>query len=144
MNKTLALTIVIVLSSTACAPTGDTPIQVNRTNYQEAETARNFNNWVAKGANNKLIHMTDLTPSGPAPTVRMNRDTLYSVALLDTSSGTATITLPEGDLYQSVMMVDTDDTLLNVFLIDGGQIWEVIQASSDGSEATLEVVGNEI
>jgi len=63
---------------------------------------------------------------------------------LDTSSGTATITLPEGDLYQSVMMVDTDDTLLNVFLIDGGQIWEVIQASSDGSEATLEVVGNEI
>lgn len=108
MNKTLALTIVIVLSSTACTPTSDTPIQVNRTNYQEAETARNFNNWVAKGANNKLIHMTDLTPSGPAPTVRMNRDTLYSVALLDTSSGTATITLPEGDLYQSVMMVDTD------------------------------------
>ena len=108
MDKTLALTIVIVLSSTACVPTGDTPIQVNRTNYQEAETARNFNNWVAKGASNKLIHMTDVTPSGPAPTVRMNRDTLYSVALLDTSTGTTTITLPEGDLYQSVMMVDTD------------------------------------
>jgi len=24
--------------------------------------------------------MTDVTPSGPAPTVRMNRDTLYSAA----------------------------------------------------------------
>jgi hypothetical protein len=108
MNKILALTIVIALSSAACTPTGDVPIPVDRTNYQEAETARNFNNWVAKGANNKLMHMTDVTPSGPAPTVRMNRDTLYSVALLDTSSGTATITLPEGDLYQSAMMVDTD------------------------------------
>lgn len=108
MNIRLALTIVIALLSAACAPTGDAPIQVDRSNYQEAEAARNFNNWVAKGANNKLMHMTNLTPSGPAPTIRMNRDTLYSSAVLDTSSGTATITLPEGDLYQSVMMVDTD------------------------------------
>jgi hypothetical protein len=108
MIKKLALTTVIALSSAACAPTGDAPIQVDRSNYQEAESARNFNNWVAKGVNNKLMHMTAVTPSGPAPTVRMNRDTLYSVALLDTSSGTATITLPEGDLYQSVMMVDGD------------------------------------
>ena len=38
----------------------------------------------------------------------MNRDTLYSAAILDTSSGTASITLPQGDLYQSVLMVDTD------------------------------------
>jgi len=52
--------------------------------------------------------MTSVTPSGPAPTVRMNRDTLYSAAILDTSSGKASITLPEGDLYQSVLMVDTD------------------------------------
>jgi hypothetical protein len=44
----------------------------------------------------------------PAPTVRMNRDTLYSAAILDTSTGKASITLSEGDLYQSVMMVDTE------------------------------------
>ncbi len=80
MNKRLALTIVIALSSVACAPTGDAPIPVDRSNYQEAEAARNFNNWVAKGANNKLMHMTALTPSGPAPTIRMNRDTLYDEA----------------------------------------------------------------
>jgi hypothetical protein len=54
------------------------------------------------------MHMTSVTPSGPAPTVRMNRDSLYSAAILDTSPGTASITLPEGDLYQSVMMVDTE------------------------------------
>ena len=84
------------------------PIIVDRSNYQEAEVARNFTKWAASGANNKLMHMTDVTPSGPAPTVRMNRDTLYSAAILDTSTGNASITLPDVDLYQSVLMVDTD------------------------------------
>jgi hypothetical protein len=83
-------------------------LMVDRSNYQEAEVGRNFTKWAARGANNKLMHMTDVTPSGPAPTVRMNRDTLYSAAILDTSTGTASITLPEVDLYQSVLMVDTD------------------------------------
>jgi hypothetical protein len=90
------------------APADAGPIQVDRSNYQKAEVARNFNKWAANGANNKLMHMTDVTPSGPAPTVRMNRDSLYSAAIFDTSSGSASITLPEGDLYQSVLMVDTD------------------------------------
>jgi len=81
---------------------------VDRSNYQEAEVGRNFTKWAARGANNKLMHMTDVTPSGPAPTVRMNRDTLYSAAILDTSTGNASITLPEVDLYQSVLMIDTD------------------------------------
>ena len=84
------------------------PIIVDRSNYQEAEVARNFTKWAANGANNKLMHMTAVTPSGPAPTVRMNRDTLYSAAILDTSTGNASITLPEVDLYQSILMVDTE------------------------------------
>jgi hypothetical protein len=54
------------------------------------------------------MHLTTVTPSGPALTVRMNRDALYSAAVVDTSTGMATITLPEGDLNQSVMRVDTE------------------------------------
>ena len=119
MRMKAALISVITVLGVACAPTADKPIQVDRFNYQEAEVARNFNKWAAKGANNKLMHMTTLTPSGPAPTVRMNRDTLYSAAVLDTSSGTASITLPEGDLYQSVMMVDTDG-YARKFVLDPG------------------------
>jgi hypothetical protein len=38
----------------------------------------------------------------------MNRDALYSAAVVDTSTGMAIIALPEGDLKQSVMMVDTE------------------------------------
>ena len=117
---------VAAIAATGCAPpespdagkpeaapesstsTSTGPIVVDRSNYQEAEVARNFTKWAATGANNKLMHMTDITPSGPAPTVRMNRDSLYSAAILDTSSGIASITLPEGDLYQSVLMIDTE------------------------------------
>ena len=95
-------------SSESSVSTNTDPIVVDRSNYQDAEVARNFKKWAANGANNQLMHMTEVTPSGPAPTVRMNRDTLYSAAILDTSTGNASITLPEADLYQSVMMVDTD------------------------------------
>ena len=104
-----AMALALVLFPTGASIAADTePIKVDRTNYQEAEVARNFTKWAARGANNKLMHLTAVTPSGPAPTVRMNRDSLYSAAIVDTSTGTATITLPAGDLYQSVMMVDTD------------------------------------
>jgi hypothetical protein len=128
MNRmsTCAVIAATAITITACAPaeSGDSAKQgeasessatasagtiiVDRSNYQAAEVTRNFIKWAANGANNKLMHMTDVTPSGPAPTVRMNRDTLYSAAILNTSSGNASITLPEVDLYQSVMMVDTD------------------------------------
>jgi hypothetical protein len=110
MNKLIAVAALATGLFTGCTSNSvnSDPIKVERHNYQEAEVARNFNKWAAKGANNKLMHMTTVTPSGPAPTVRMNRDSLYSAAILDTSSGTASITLPEGDLYQSVLMIDTD------------------------------------
>lgn len=108
----------VILGTTSIGASADS-IQVTRSNYQEAEVARNFNKWAAKGANNKLMHMTTLTPSGPAPTVRMNRDTLYSAAILDTSSGAASITLPEGELYQSVLMIDTD-VYARKFILDPG------------------------
>jgi hypothetical protein len=110
MNTCITANVLVatLLMAGAATSADPEPIKVDRSNYQEAEVARNFTKWAKKGANNKLMHMTSVTPSGPAPTVRMNRDSLYSAAILDTSSGTASITLPEGDLYQSVMMVDTE------------------------------------
>jgi len=110
MHTSLTATVLAasLLMAGAATSADPEPIKVTRSNYQEAEVARNFTKWAKNGANNKLMHMTSVTPSGPAPTVRMNRDSLYSAAILDTSSGTASITLPEGDLYQSVMMVDTE------------------------------------
>ena len=83
-------------------------IEVSYENYNQAETARNFNNWAKMGGNNKMAHRKELAPIGPdAPTIRMNLDTLYSVGVYN-NDGEMTLTLPETDVYQSAMIIDTD------------------------------------
>ena len=52
--------------------------------------------------------------------IRMNRDTLYSAAIVDTSEG-VTVTIPaSGDRYLSVMVVNQDHYINNV-LHDPGE-----------------------
>ncbi|WP_299573788.1 DUF1254 domain-containing protein [uncultured Shewanella sp.] len=43
---------------------------------------------------NKFLHKRQLTPTNEQPVVRMNRDTYYSMAVVDISKG-ATVTMPE-------------------------------------------------
>jgi len=78
--------------------------------YIRAETDRQFG-IVAKmaGGVNKVFHFRRPTPLDKQNIVRMNRDTLYSFAVVDTSQG-ATITVPElpKDRYASVYLVDND------------------------------------
>ena len=40
-------------------------IDVTYENYSQAETARNFNNWVKTGSDNKMVHRKELSPTGP-------------------------------------------------------------------------------
>ena len=83
-------------------------IPVTYDNYNQAETARNFNNWAKLGGNNTMHHLKKLSPVGnKAPTIRMNLDTLYSVGVYD-NDGEMTITIPKSGLYQSIMILDTD------------------------------------
>lgn len=100
----------IVFAATVCIPTivlAD-EISVTYENYNQAETARNFNNWAQRGGNNEMNHEKELSPVGPdAPTIRMNMDTLYSVGVFD-NDGELTVTIPESNVYQTVMILDTD------------------------------------
>jgi len=80
-------------------------IPVTEANFNEAEAAVNFVKWVQKDAMNKLVHLTDLYPAGEAPTIRANRDTLYSVGLFDNSKGLV-IQQPENGIFQSVLVID--------------------------------------
>jgi len=83
-------------------------IDVTYENYNQAETARNFNNWAQMGGNNQMAHRKELSPIGPdAPTIRMNLDTLYSVGVYN-NNGEMTLALPDADVYQSAMILDTD------------------------------------
>nr|NLI50026.1 DUF1254 domain-containing protein [Propionibacterium sp.] len=83
---------------------------VTAESYIRAETDRQFG-VVAQmaGGVNRFYHFRRPTPLDQQNVVRMNRDTLYSMAVVDTSKG-ATITVPEVPEYRyvSVYLVDND------------------------------------
>ena len=58
------------------------------------------------GGVNQFQHKRAVPSVDNQPVIRMNRDTLYSMAIIDTTSG-ATVTLPEPDgRYISLMYLD--------------------------------------
>jgi hypothetical protein len=78
--------------------------------YIRAETDRQFGVVVKMaGGVNRFYHFRRPTPLDKQNIVRMNRDTLYSMAVVDTSKG-ATVTVPElpNDRYASVYLADND------------------------------------
>jgi hypothetical protein len=82
---------------------------VNVTNFERAETDRMFAAIQAQaGGANQLFHNRAPTPIDQQTVIRMNRDTLYSGAIVDISAG-ATIVVPDaGRRYFSVMIVNQD------------------------------------
>ena len=90
--------------------------------YIRAETDRSFHNIVQLngGAINTFYHFREPTPLNNQTVVRMNKDTLYSGAIVDTSGG-ATVTLPEGadGRYMSILLVDNDHYSPEVFYAPG-------------------------
>ena len=77
--------------------------------YPTDETSRQLlKNQDLAGVNN-FLHKRQLTPTDNQPVVRMNRDTYYSMAVIDVSKG-ASITMPEipDGKYMSVQPVTED------------------------------------
>ena len=89
---------------------------VNVENFVRAETDRMFASLQTEaGGVNVLKHNRTPTPIEHQPVIRMNRDTLYSLAIVDISEG-ATVTIPDGgDRYASVMVVNQDHYINRVF-----------------------------
>jgi len=91
-------------------------IHVNVDNFARAESDRMFSSVAAQaGGVNRLNHNRTPTPVDAQPVIRMNRDTLYSAAIVDISEG-ARLTIPDGgDRYVSVMVVNQDHYINRVF-----------------------------
>ena len=85
-------------------------------NFARAETARMFAGVQRDaGGINRLSHNRAPTPVEHQTVIRMNRDTLYSFAIVDISAG-ATVTIPEhGERYVSVMIVNEDHYINEIF-----------------------------
>ena len=82
--------------------------KVTRETYSHAETAKNYRNWALKGANQGLAHLRILAPRGKkAPTVQMNHDSLYSVAITKVVDGKVSFEIPKNvEIYTSVQVID--------------------------------------
>lgn len=98
-----------MLVSDAGAEEQSMPIHVNADNFVRAETDRMMHDLSRDaGGVNLFMHNREPAPIDRQTVIRLNRDTLYSFAVVDISAG-ATLKLPEsGERYLSAMVVNQD------------------------------------
>ncbi|MFY0564952.1 DUF1214 domain-containing protein [Archangium lansingense] len=106
-------------SPSACGKFLSMPIHVNVDNFARAETDRMFVDLQNDAGDvNTFLHNREPAPvdeSNVQTVIRLNRDTLYSFAVVDISAG-ATLTLPDaGDRYISAMIVNEDHYVNEIF-----------------------------
>jgi hypothetical protein len=104
------------------------PVTVD--NFVRAATHIEFDKYLSlAGGVNLFFHFQEPTPVDNQPTIRMNRDTLYSVAIIDISEG-ANLMLPDvGERYMTAMVIDQDHYIDKVFF--GGGTYELDMETFD-------------
>ena len=115
----------IALASNASAQTK--PVIVNVENFARAETAAQFDRVVANaGGVNRFFHLRGPAPLDKQTVIRMNRDTIYSAALVDISKGATLIVPDAGDRYMSIMVVN-EDHYLNKVIHEPGEHEQTVE-----------------
>jgi hypothetical protein len=96
------------------APTGKTvPVTVD--NFIRAESDKALAGTVTLGGFGRFNHNRELAALDRQIVARENRDTLYSLAVLDFDAGPATMTLPEpGSRFMSMIVIDEDHYVVDV------------------------------
>lgn len=107
MKNTLKASVALVGLMASAAIANAEPLKVDLDNYAFVETHRQMAiTQDNAGGVNTFQHKRAVPPVDDQPVIRMNRDTLYSMAIVDASKG-ATVTLPETDgRYISLMYLD--------------------------------------
>jgi hypothetical protein len=86
------------------------PVPVTVDNFSRAESDLYFGNGIKDaGGTGKLFHHREPMAIDKQGVIRSNRDTLYSMAVVDLDAGPVTITLPDaGKRFRSLMVVNED------------------------------------
>lgn len=110
--------------------TNQREVVVTVDNFVRAATETEMAKYLAlSGGVNRLFHVRQPTSITQQPTIRMNRDTLYSMAVVDISEG-ATLTLPDTEgRYMTAMIVNQDHYINAVY--SGGGSYKMDQATFD-------------
>lgn len=111
---------IIVFNIATISPAIATELVVTTSNYPVVETHRQMAiTQTNAGGINKFYHKRQVPPVDNQPVIRMNRDTLYSMALIDTAKG-ATVTLPETvGRYISLMYLDENHRVYDMVYTAG-------------------------
>jgi hypothetical protein len=125
-----ALSIAVSLAATSAAVGIDSPVKaaadsktssdlvtVDAFNYVRAKTAIQFDKYLSRadGKINTFYHRRAVVGIDAKSSKRLNRDTLYSAAIVDISQG-ATVVMPDvGDRYVSVQVVNEEGFTNKVF-----------------------------
>ncbi|XZE52892.1 DUF1254 domain-containing protein [Planctomycetaceae bacterium SH139] len=101
------MTLTLALCTANALAEESKPVQVTEKNYPKVETHRQMGiTQENAGGVNKFQHKRAVPATDNQPVIRMNRDTLYSMAIVDASDGAA-VTLPDaGERYISLMYLD--------------------------------------
>ena len=99
-----------------CAGAHAQPVPVTVDNFVRAETDMYFGKFVKDtGGLGRFTHARAPADVDKQTVVRMNRDTLYSIAVFDLDAGPATVTLPDmGTRFMSSMVVNEDHYVVDV------------------------------
>jgi hypothetical protein len=91
------------------------PVAVTADNFARAESDRYFEHLVKRGALGRFVHARSVVPVEAQTVVRGNRDTLYSVAVIDLDAGPVTVSMPDsGRRYLSMYVVNEDHYVMAV------------------------------
>ena len=120
----------VALTITPLSVSAETATDINVDNFNKAQTDFEFAGIVKlAGGINKIHSNRAPTPIDKQNVIRMNRDTLYSLGVIDISKG-ATVTLPDaGKRYMSLMVINNDGYVNEVFY--GGGVYKLTMEKFD-------------
>lgn len=81
--------------------------------YKVSESDFNFKRSLAKAPVNEWAYQSDLSRVETQQVIRENQDGIYASAVVDVSQG-ATFTVPEGDHYQIIQVIDQQNYVAGV------------------------------
>jgi hypothetical protein len=115
INRLVAIIAGMFFILNLSAQTDETVI-VTVDNFVLAEVAKQFDSYMKLiGGVNTFFHFREAVPLDKQTVIRMNRDVLYSSAIVDVSKG-ATITIPETDgRYLSIMIMNENGYINKVY-----------------------------
>lgn len=105
--------------------------RVNVDNFKRAESHHYFAKFAQGGEMGTFNHIRQPTPIDTQDVIRMNRDTLYSAAVVDLAASPATVTIPDaGGRFMAMQVINEDHYTIAVIYQAGPHTFTQAQAGT--------------